>query len=99
MALSEERWQAMVLELAGYYRWRHFHPYDMRRSEAGWPDLTLVRPPELIFAELKSDTGRLSRAQREWGELLTAVPGVDYYVWRPRQWNEIHARLRARSGR
>jgi hypothetical protein len=93
MALSEKAWQAQIVELAGYYRWMVFHPYSMERSEPGWPDLTLVRPPELIFAELKTNTGRLTRAQVEWGRVLTAVPGVDYFVWRPRDFDEIHKRL------
>jgi hypothetical protein len=68
--VTERQWQAIVLELAGYYRWRHFHPYDMRRSDPGWPDLVLCRPPDLVFVELKTDRGRLRTEQVEWLGLL-----------------------------
>lgn len=105
--MTEAAWQAMVVELAGYCGWRHFHPYDMRRSDPGWPDMVLVRRgpvapvAELVFAELKTDRGRLTREQVEWGELLTAVaaiaPNVDYYVWRPRDFEIVHARLQRRA--
>ncbi len=47
----------------------------------GWPDLTLVRDDRLIFAELKSQDGRLTPAQRDVLDLLgRAVP---VYTWRP----------------
>ena len=82
-----------MIELATYYQWNHFHPFEMRRSDPGWPDLTLVRPPELLFAELKADTGRLTDAQRLWiGWLLSC--GQEVHVWRPRDFDAIHERLR-----
>lgn len=96
--MREAAWQAQVVELAGYYRWWVFHPFDSRRSEPGWPDLTLVRAGELIWAELKTDKGRLTPAQVAVGERLAAVaalaPNVYYYVWRPRDFEAVHARLR-----
>lgn len=99
--MTEKAWQAQVIELARFGHWHHFHAYEMRRSTAGWPDLTLVRMhgqwAEMIFAELKTDTGRLSPAQLEWGELLGAVaraaPNIDYYVWRPRDFEHVRVRL------
>lgn len=93
MALSEKAWQEQVLELAGYYRWEHFHVYDSRRSDPGWPDLVLVRPPELVFVELKTDRGRLRAAQTAWLERLAAC-GQEVYVWRPSDFDAVHARLK-----
>jgi hypothetical protein len=97
--MREKEWQDEIVELAGYYGWRVFHPYDMRRSEPGWPDLTLVRPGELVFAELKTDKGRRTPAQIEWGFLLASVAemsnGVlEYHVWRPRDFHAVHDRLK-----
>lgn len=92
MKLSEKEWQGQVLELAALYRWRHFHPYDMRRSDEGWPDLVLVRVPELLVAELKTDTGRLSGAQIVWLDQLAAC-GIETHVWRPRDLDDVAARL------
>lgn len=47
-------------------------------TEAGFPDLTMVRNdeqtgPELVFAELKREGGRMGRGQPEWAEALGAV--------------------------
>lgn len=84
---------AQVVELATLYRWRHMHILDSRGSDSGWPDLTLARAPELLVAELKTDGGRLSTAQRDWLALLAAC-GIETHVWRPRDFDEVHARLR-----
>lgn len=91
-ALSEKQWQDQVVQLATLYRWRHFHPYNMRRSDPGWPDLVLARAPELIVVELKTDVGRLRKEQVVWLELLAAC-GVETHVWRPRDFDDVHARL------
>lgn len=94
--MNERAWQEQVVELATYYRWAHFHPYDMRRSDAGWPDLTLVRPPELIFVELKTEKGRLTPAQESWLHLL-AASGQRVFVWRPSMFDAIHEILKPRA--
>jgi hypothetical protein len=73
--------------------WRWFHPFDSRRSEPGWPDIVLCRPPRLILAELKSDSGKLSPAQARWLDLFTRCPGVEVYLWRPRDWDQIEVVL------
>jgi hypothetical protein len=91
--VTEKQWMEQVIELATRYRWQHFHVYDSRRSDPGWPDLTLVRPPDLLFAELKTDRGRLSVAQRTWIERLREC-GQEIHVWRPRDFADIHERLR-----
>lgn len=91
--MTESEWQAIVVEIAGYYRWQHFHVYDSRRSDPGWPDLVLARPPELMFVELKTDRGRLRPEQRVWCDTLTAC-GQEVHVWRPRDWDAMMDRLR-----
>lgn len=94
--MDEATWQAQVLELAGLSGWTHFHPYNMRRSDPGWPDLVLCRPPELIFVELKTDRGRVRPEQTVWLERLEAC-GAEVYIWRPRDFDEVHQRLRRRT--
>ena len=61
--------------------WRLYHTFDSRRSAAGFPDLVLVRPPRVIFAELKRENGRLTIPQKLWGDDLEQCSGVDYYLW------------------
>lgn len=101
--LLEDAFTGQVIELARYYGWRtaHFRPAQTGKGwrtpvagdGKGFPDLVLVRPPELIFAELKTDKGRVAPAQKEWLERLLAVAAVETYVWRPRDFDELHARL------
>ena len=93
--MTEAQWQDAVLTLAGLYGWWHYHPYDSRRSVAGWPDLVLCRPPELLVVELKTDRGRVRPEQRDWLDRLAAC-GVEVAVWRPRDLDETHARLKRR---
>ena len=59
------------------------------RNPVGKPDLELVRPPRVIFAELKLEDGRLSREQASRIARLKACPGVEVYTWRPRDWPDI----------
>lgn len=94
MTVTEKAWQNTVLELASYGRWLTYHPHDSRHSTPGWPDLALVRPPELVMVELKTDVGRLSSAQKLWLNALLAC-GVECHVWRPRDFDEVAARLAA----
>jgi hypothetical protein len=82
-AYAEDQFQAEVVERAQAYHWWWFHDNDSRRNNGGLPDLILVRPPRLIFAELKREQGKVRRAQRRLLELLWRVPGVETYVWRP----------------
>lgn len=93
--MTERQFQAWVLEVAELGRWSHFHPYDSRRSRAGWPDLALWRPGEFLVAELKTDTGRVSPAQLD---VLVGLEqaGVEVHVWRPCDRGVIEKRLTAR---
>jgi hypothetical protein len=49
----------------------------------------LVRPPRIIFAELKSETGELRPRQTEWLDVLRLLPAAETYLWRPRDWAEL----------
>lgn len=117
---SEAAFQQQVLQLAAFYGWRSYHTHDSRRSQPGFPDLVLVRGPDLIFAELKTDKGRIRPEQHEWldalgavgnaisdlaleaygatrlegfGPPLPALPSVHAFVWRPRDFDVLHAVL------
>lgn len=84
-ARPEEQFQQQVIDLAHIYGWRiaHFRPARTQQGwrtavaadGAGFPDLVLVRGPDLIFAELKAERGVVSAAQREWLEALAVVAG------------------------
>ena len=92
--LSEKEYQAQILELACTLGWIYIHAYDSRRSTPGFPDLVLARAPRVIFAEIKRDGLVLSLAQEVWGGELAQCPGVEYYVWRPSDWDSVVEVLR-----
>lgn len=92
--------QAKVLDLAKMFGWHRMHTRAAYQpgagkwmtplsGEKGYPDLTLVRPPRLVFAELKSDRGYATPEQKEWLALLDSVPGVEVYLWKPRDLEDI----------
>jgi hypothetical protein len=83
LAETEEGFMGWIVDLARLWKWEAYHTHDSRRSAAGFPDLVLIRPPRIIFAEVKTATGRLTRHQRRWLELLTECPAVEVYLWRP----------------
>ena len=82
-----------VTDLATLTHWLCYHTYDSRRSQAGFPDLVLVREDKLIFAELKTNRGRVKPAQREWLNILSSLAcdqaRMSVYLWRPRDWDGI----------
>ena len=90
---AEKAFQRGVIDLARLLGWSVFYVRDSRGSPSGWPDLVLVKGPRLLYRELKTDTGRLSRDQLDWGRLLTAA-GADYAVWRPSGWELIESTLK-----
>ena len=92
--LTEKQFQRQVTDLAHLLRWNTYHPYLSIHSERGWPDLTLIRPPRLLFAELKTAKGKTTVHQEKWLGLLGECPGVEVYLWRPADWEEIAEALR-----
>jgi len=105
---SENDFQNTIIELAQRLGWKvaHFRGVRIQRRDgtvyyqtpvqadgAGWPDLVLVHPSgRIIFAEVKSETGRLSKEQEMWLSLL-AITQEEVHVWRPSDWDNIVALL------
>lgn len=94
--MTEASFQGAVLEYAALCGWLAYHTYDSRHSAKGFPDLVLVRDNRLIFAELKTDTGRVSPDQREWLDALLGA-GAEVHIWRPADWPEILDTLKRRQ--
>lgn len=101
--LLEADFLKQVLQMAKLCRWRsaHFRPAQTKSGAwvtavqgegKGFVDLVLVRE-RVIWAELKSDDGKLSDEQQLWiDELHKAKQEV--YVWRPKDWDAIVVALR-----
>lgn len=94
--MTEAQLQDAIVTTARLLGWLVYHTFDSRHSAAGFPDLVLVRGTALIFAELKSETGRLSAEQDAWLAALQDTRRVIVAVWLPRDWQsgEIERALR-----
>lgn len=92
-AITEKDWLAQVRELAMLSGWLPYHTWSSMHSAAGFPDVVLVRErngsTSLIFAELKSNTGKVSSKQQKWLDMLSQVDGIGVFVWRPSDWDEV----------
>lgn len=101
LSLSEKELQRHIIAAAEMLGWRVYHTFDSRRSQAGFPDLLMVRyaactleqceadehPTEAVAIELKRERGKVSPEQEVWLDLLGRLPGVKFAgVIRPSQW-------------
>lgn len=95
--MTERQLQDAIVEMARLLGWLAYHTFDSRHSAAGFPDLVLLRGHQLIFAELKSETGRLSPEQDAWIAALQDTRRVTVAVWMPHHWlsGEVERALRA----
>lgn len=92
---KERDWQRYVVDYATLHGWWVYHNPDSRRSSSGWPDLVLLREPECLFVELKTETGKVSNNQTAILNKL-GLCDLETHVWRPRDTKEVHERLNER---
>jgi hypothetical protein len=92
--VNEREWQREVVRLARYGGWLVFHVYEAKRVVAGWPDLQLLRPPEYMVAELKTDKGRLTLEQENVLWRFERC-GIETHVWRPADVGLVKLRLQS----
>lgn len=97
--MREADWQGQFLDLAHLMGWRTMHVrrsigknqmWTTTTSVIGWPDIVLWNETQhrIIFAELKSETGKLTSEQVEVLQSL-ARAGQETYVWRPSDFDDI----------
>lgn len=85
--ISEAKLQKLVENYCLQLGLLYYHTHDSRRSVAGYPDLTILGAGGLLLAELKSETGKLSRAQKAWVDASIASH-TPVRIWRPAQWRD-----------
>lgn len=97
-ASPESDYQNRIVAWARYNGWKVAHFRRAQRGGkwmtpvaadgAGFPDLVLTRAGRLIFAEVKAGSP-VSIEQRQWLDHLEAVPGVEVYVWKLKDWHTV----------
>lgn len=80
--ITEENLREQVRDLCKLFGWKFHFSWTGIHSPRGMPDLILVKPPRIIFAELKTEKGKVSTYQREWLDILDECPGCEIYLWR-----------------
>jgi hypothetical protein len=111
VTIAERDFQQLVTDAAELYGWRWVH-FRVARTAHGWrtatsgplgkgfPDLALFRDRDgrAIYAELKTDHGRLSEDQLAVFDFLSSVARrhgwLTVAVWRPEDWDRILEVLR-----
>jgi hypothetical protein len=89
LPITEKDVERHVKDAARHFGWARYHTHRSDFSPAGWPDEVLVRPPRMVIAELKGRGKDPSPAQAEWLALLRLIPGIEVYVWRPDDLDDI----------
>lgn len=72
-----------------------YHTHDSRGSDKGLPDVIATNGTRILFAELKSSTGKLTPEQNVWLKMLENTGLVDVRIWRP---VDIHEEIPAYFG-
>ena len=90
---SEAALMEMIRRAAILNGWLYYHPHSSKHSTKGYPDVTLLRDGVLIFAELKTTTGKVSPDQQLWLDDLSHVHKTRSYLWRPKDAELIVALL------
>ena len=78
--VTEREFQATVIEMARAFGWRVYHTHDSRRSDPGFPDLTMARKGRILFMELKAEKGKPTEAQLDWLLALRSSFSVNVHV-------------------
>ncbi len=82
--LSEKHFEGQVKHLAKIFHVdEYYHPFLSKWSAKGFPDLTIIKVPRLIFVELKGTKGKVSPEQQHWHDLINQCTSVEAHIWWP----------------
>ena len=80
LTLTEKQFLSQIVDLLKLFHWKFEHTFEQgvyaRRTSKGFPDIVAVRPPRLLFIELKSEKGKLTEDQEAWIDALEGCQKV-----------------------
>ena len=88
----EREFRSQILGLARILGWECYFSWTSIHSPAGFPDLVMVKSKRLIFAELKTEIGKVTDKQQGWLDKL-AKTEAEVYLWRPHDFDDVAALL------
>ena len=83
-----------IVKLARLSGWLVYHTYDSRRSEKGYPDITMTRHGRIIFAEVKREGEAPTVEQTIWLKTLAENENIEVYLWYPSEWENVESILK-----
>ena len=98
--ITEAAFLQQVKSLAQIHGWTFHHSTPTQTAKGRWltsgstgfPDIVMAHKTKgVIFAELKTTTGKTTLAQDDWLERLN--PHAECYLWRPTDLDFIAQRL------
>jgi len=96
--ITEKELLQTIIEMAEALGYMVYHVLEQkhyaRRTSKGFPDLLLLRRNRVIVVECKSERGRVTSQQQEWLDEFRTIPGLEVYVWRPSDLDQIEEILR-----
>ena len=87
-SMTEKQFAAEVEPLFKLYHWKYYHTFNSQHSVPGFPDYVAARDRQTIFAELKTETGKITTTQIEWIKTLRKAKQM-VFVWRPSDFDLI----------
>ena len=95
IVVTERDLREQVRDLCKLFGWAMYFSWTSIHSPQGFPDLVLAHPGKkrIIFAELKSEKGKLTEYQEQWLDILRQCR-QEVYVWRPQDIENIVGILR-----
>ena len=90
IAITEKQFGTQVENLFSLFGWEFHHVVEQyhyaRRTTKGFPDYVAIKQNDdgtvrLLFIEIKSEKGKLSKNQARWLWLLRKCS--ETYIWRP----------------
>ena len=91
--ISEKQFRQQIIDLLRLFGWKYYFTWTSLHSPSGFPDIIALRDGMLIIAELKSEKGRVTPAQKRWLEAFGGLANCWAFVWKPSMWDSIVAVL------
>lgn len=98
-----KEWQPLVEQTARRFGWHDTHVRRARvgrnndwitpTSRPGFPDLWLLRPPQMLVLELKRRGNKAHPKQVAYIAMLQQVPGVTAAIVEPMDWPAVYRAL------
>ena len=85
---TEKGWARTVDDYARLCGWEILKTWLSINSPSGEPDRKYIRPPRVVWAELKTARGKVSPRQ-EYILGLLRLCNQEAYLWYPADWPEI----------